>query len=57
MPRGDNTGPEGKGPRTGRGLGKCKPEEETAGVKKGRPRLGLANRRGGRRGNGRGRNR
>ena len=22
MPRGDGTGPEGKGPRTGRGLGK-----------------------------------
>lgn len=23
MPRGDGTGPEGKGPRTGRGLGHC----------------------------------
>lgn len=23
MPRGDKTGPEGKGPKTGRGLGKC----------------------------------
>jgi hypothetical protein len=23
MPRGDGTGPEGKGPKTGRGLGKC----------------------------------
>ena len=25
MPRGDGTGPEGKGPRTGRGLGYCPP--------------------------------
>ncbi|MBN2610152.1 MAG: DUF5320 domain-containing protein [Bacteroidales bacterium] len=24
MPRMNGTGPEGKGPRTGRGLGKCK---------------------------------
>lgn len=24
MPRGDKTGPEGKGPKTGRGLGNCK---------------------------------
>jgi len=23
MPRGDGTGPSGKGPRTGRGLGSC----------------------------------
>jgi len=23
MPRGDGTGPQGKGPRTGRGLGTC----------------------------------
>jgi len=23
MPRGDGTGPEGKGPKTGRGKGKC----------------------------------
>jgi len=23
MPRGDKTGPEGKGPRTGRGMGGC----------------------------------
>jgi hypothetical protein len=26
MPGFDRTGPEGKGPRTGRGLGKCNPE-------------------------------
>jgi len=25
MPRGDRTGPSGKGPRTGRGLGTCAP--------------------------------
>ena len=25
MPRGDGTGPEGKGSRTGRGLGNCPP--------------------------------
>ena len=25
MPKLDGTGPRGKGPRTGRGLGKCKP--------------------------------
>ena len=24
IPRGDKTGPEGKGPKTGRGLGDCK---------------------------------
>lgn len=28
MPRLDGTGPEGEGPRTGRGMGKCSPEEE-----------------------------
>ena len=28
MPRMDGTGPEGKGPKTGRGLGKC--NEETS---------------------------
>ena len=30
MPRMNGTGPEGKGPKTGRGLGKCKkiPQEE-----------------------------
>jgi len=38
MPRGDGTGPQGKGPRTGRGLGRCLPE--TAGAFKDR-RSGL----------------
>jgi predicted DNA-binding protein (UPF0251 family) len=28
MPNRDGTGPEGKGPRTGRGLGKCKPSDD-----------------------------
>lgn len=28
MPRGDSTGPEGKGPKTGRGLGKCSGNSE-----------------------------
>jgi len=28
MPNKDGTGPEGKGPRTGRGMGKCKPTED-----------------------------
>lgn len=27
MPRFDGTGPGGKGPRTGRGKGKCKPKK------------------------------
>jgi len=29
MPRYDKTGPEGKGPKTGRGIGKCKPKKKT----------------------------
>jgi hypothetical protein len=28
MPRGDGTGPEGKGPKTGRGFGYCTGNEE-----------------------------
>jgi uncharacterized protein len=28
MPQGDGTGPEGKGPKTGRGLGKCEGNKE-----------------------------
>jgi hypothetical protein len=28
MPRFDGTGPRGKGPRTGRGLGKCKTKKK-----------------------------
>ncbi|MFP4046052.1 MAG: DUF5320 domain-containing protein [Candidatus Aenigmatarchaeota archaeon] len=37
MPRGDGTGPEGRGPMTGRGLGYCT-GYETPGFTKGRPR-------------------
>jgi hypothetical protein len=28
MPRRDGTGPRGKGPRTGRGRGKCRPTKK-----------------------------
>ena len=28
MPNRDGTGPRGKGPRTGRGLGPCKPKKK-----------------------------
>lgn len=28
MPKLDGTGPEGKGPKTGRGLGNCRREED-----------------------------
>ena len=42
MPRGDKTGPEGKGPKTGRGLGDCgtteKQLENTRGRGRGRGR-------------------
>jgi len=30
MPRGDRTGPQGQGPMTGRGLGKCNPMDRTS---------------------------
>jgi len=29
MPRRDGTGPDGKGPKTGRGTGPCKPGSKT----------------------------
>ncbi len=29
MPQGDGTGPQGQGPKTGRGLGKCSPKDGT----------------------------
>ena len=36
MPNFDKTGPEGKGPKTGRGLGKCtNPENEKRGLGRG----------------------
>lgn len=47
MPRFDRTGPEGKGPKTGRGLGDCSEETNSADLQRqffGR-RLGLGRRR------------
>ncbi len=38
MPRGDGTGPEGRGPRTGRGLGRCGPGRGAGGTGRGRGR-------------------
>jgi hypothetical protein len=55
MPRGDKTGPEGKGPRTGRGLGKSAGNESGQNV--GRPRKQHTYDRGLGRGQGNGRNR
>jgi len=40
MPQGDKTGPEGKGPKTGRGLGYCSGSKEP-GYKSDKPRQGL----------------
>ncbi len=60
MPGFDRTGPEGQGPKTGRGLGKCNPDNQNA-TNTGSffQRLGLrfgrnAGRRGGQGGQGRG---
>jgi len=35
MPRGDKTGPAGKGPRTGRGMGPCGTTEKQLGNQRG----------------------
>jgi len=40
MPRGDSTGPEGKGPRTGRGAGDCSGNEDPD-IANERPRRGF----------------
>jgi hypothetical protein len=40
MPRGDKTGPEGRGPRTGRGAGNCSPTTSDVSAPP-RPRRGL----------------
>jgi hypothetical protein len=60
MPRFDKTGPEGKGPMTGRGLGPCNPENKEdntsnfPGLGRGQGSLGRGLGRGlGRRGRGR----
>lgn len=34
MPKYDKTGPQGKGPKTGRGLGKCAPKKKKTKPKK-----------------------
>ena len=41
MPGGDKTGPEGKGPKTGRGLGPCSTEGQLEKARGNRPRRGL----------------
>ena len=40
MPRLNGTGPEGKGPKTGRGLGKCKEDSYQEGYRQIRKRIG-----------------
>ncbi len=56
MPQGDRTGPEGKGPKTGRGLGHCAGNEKPGFESEDKPRQGLSRglRKGQGRGNGRG---
>lgn len=44
MPRGDGTGPEGKGPKTGRGLGNCPDDNDDNKENNLRPRRGLGRR-------------
>lgn len=58
MPNRDKMGPQGDGPKTGRGLGDCKGEESRQSVKRDESNrgLGLGRRRGGGRGLGRNRN-
>jgi len=36
MPQGDKTGPEGKGPKTGRQMGDCKGAKPQPGIRRGR---------------------
>ncbi len=54
MPRGDGTGPEGKGPMTGRGLGNCSSDNAAGNVPVGGRGLGRGLGRGAGRGAGRG---
>jgi len=53
MPRGDGTGPQGQGPQTGRGTGKCGPESRTPAPQK-QGGMGTGQGRGAGRGAGRG---
>jgi len=48
MPRKDGTGPDGKGPKTGRGLGPCTNRSRTTTKTSRRPRRGGVGRRRGR---------
>ncbi len=61
MAKGDKTGPEGKGPRTGRGLGYCSGNDKAGFESEDKPRQGLSrglrNGQGQGRGSGRGKNR
>ena len=70
MPQGDRTGPQGQGPQTGRGMGKCGPKDGTpaprgqGGIGTGRGRgrgtgrgVSRGTGRGGGQGSGKGRNR
>ena len=55
MPRGDGTGPQGQGPKTGRGMGKCDPQDGTPVPRgQGGMRTGKGQGRGSGQGNGRG---
>ena len=54
MPRLDGTGPEGKGPKTGRGMGNCRSDEQDIDNQEELPRGAMFGRGRGRRG-GRGR--
>lgn len=56
MPGGDKTGPEGKGSKTGRGLGKCSGSDKP-GFESDEPRQGLGLNNGCRKGRGQGRGR
>jgi len=47
MPRGDKTGPDGEGPKTGRGLGDCEPKIR---IPKNQPTEQIPRQRGGGRG-------
>lgn len=60
MPRGDGTGPQGTGPRTGRGAGTCSPNQgnaQDAGRRSPRQGRGLGQAGGGKAGRGRGQGR
>jgi uncharacterized protein DUF5320 len=53
MPQGDRTGPQGRGPKTGRGLGRCNPKGVPAATRD-QPGTGSGKGKGGGRGQDRG---